>query len=317
MIILKKAALYVTCSGLMYMTIESKPFPICFSISETKIVKEIPVKEKDFAFIIPGDLSTYIYTEEQEYYKDYQRSYYAITRKKGGWDCLRHYEILANGCIPYFINLEQCPQNTMHLLPKDLILQAMRLPGVYKGRIDHAQFDKQKYYEVLEKLLDYTKKNLTTRSVAQYVLDTMGYTRKGPILFLSNDPNPDYLKTCILIGLKQLIPERVIDFPRLDHIYTDYPHDTKLLYGKGLTYTKVVEDIPVDRSDIEARIKNQEFELIIYAHTHYGLLFHNLVTSYYPAEKIAYMDGEDEHRNCKFAHLHNFFLREYDAYAGS
>src|SRR5688572_9949738 len=89
-------------------SIQYKPFPIGFAISETKFVSDVPIKDKDFASIIPGDLKTYIYTEESAYYKDYQRSYFAITCKKGGWDCMRHYEILANGCIPYFIDIDKC-----------------------------------------------------------------------------------------------------------------------------------------------------------------------------------------------------------------
>jgi hypothetical protein len=31
-------------------------------------------------------------------------------QKKGGWDCLRHYEIIGNGCMPYFENIEKCPK---------------------------------------------------------------------------------------------------------------------------------------------------------------------------------------------------------------
>ncbi len=65
-------------------------------------MSEIPEKDQDFASLIPGVLSTYIYDTEEEYFKGYQRAFYAVTCKKAGWDCLRHYEILANGCIPYF-----------------------------------------------------------------------------------------------------------------------------------------------------------------------------------------------------------------------
>lgn len=42
--------------------------------------------------------NTYIFENEEEYYNDYKKSLFAITRKKGGWDCMRHYEILACGC---------------------------------------------------------------------------------------------------------------------------------------------------------------------------------------------------------------------------
>lgn len=83
-------------------------YPITFSIPESKIInKENCLKKTRFiAPLIPGDNTTYIYNTEKDYYESYQSSYYAITTKKGGWDCLRHYEILANNCIPYFVDIE-------------------------------------------------------------------------------------------------------------------------------------------------------------------------------------------------------------------
>jgi hypothetical protein len=56
--------------------------------------------------------------------------------KKAGWDCMRHYEILGNNCIPYFVGLEDCPKNTLANLPKELLLEAKDLAG---------NFDEQKY----------------------------------------------------------------------------------------------------------------------------------------------------------------------------
>ncbi len=287
-----------------------QPFPIEFSISENKIVSKIPHKDKDFATIIPGQRNTYIYDSESEYYKDYQRSYFAITCKKGGWDCLRHYEILANGCIPYFINIDQCSPHCMHRLPKELIKEAMNLEGVSYGKIDHTKFNSKKYYAILNKLLEHTRQYLTTRSMAQYLLDTMHYSGNGTILFLCHNTIEDYLKLCLLIGLKEILQERVVDYPKLDYIYKNYSGDTKALYGKGFTYTKIVDDVPIDRNNIEQRIKNKEFELIIYAYIHHGRMFYDIVQQNYGAEKIAYICGQDEHE-CPFTHLSNFFLREY------
>jgi len=73
--------------------------------------------------LIPGKQETYIYDNEDDYNTMYQRSKFAITKKKYGWDCLRHYEILGNKCVPLFENLENCPENTMKLLPKKLLLE--------------------------------------------------------------------------------------------------------------------------------------------------------------------------------------------------
>ncbi len=303
--------------------IQAKPFPIGFSIPECKIVQQIPEKDRDFAYIVPGDLNTYIYNFEAEYYTDYQRSYYAITREKAGWDCMRHYEILANGCIPYFLDIDKCNPNTMTFLPKELIKEAMNLDGVSYGKIDHTKFNYVKYHELLNKLLDHTRKYLTTRAMSQYILDTINYSGNGKILYLSNDASPDYLRCCILIGLKELLQDRIIDFPKIEHIYKNYTGNIlrfylsnlygKRLYGKGMSYTKIIDDIPIDRSNIEQRIKNKEFDLIIYGSVHRGLRFYDLVCQIYEAEKIVYLCGEDS-RSCDHLHLHNLFLREFDAY---
>jgi len=291
------------------------PFPIGFSIPEIKIVTEIPHKDKDFAHIIPGNRKTYIYNSELDYYNDYRRSYYAFTWKKCGWDCMRHYEILASGCIPYFTNLEKCNPNTMHFLPKDLIKEAMQLEGVSYGKIDHTKFNIERYYEILNQLLEHTRNYLTTRSMAQYFLDSINYSGNGKILFLSRSLSPDYMKECLLIGLKEILGDRVIDALKIDYIYTNYPRDTKKLYGKGFSYTKIIEDLPVDRSNLEQRIQNKEFDLIIYGSVHRSCPFHETVKKYYEPEKIIYVCGEDCH-TCSFVNVNTLFLREYDAFKG-
>jgi hypothetical protein len=139
-----------------------KPKPINFCIPKELIVSSVPKKEKDYATIIPGDTSTYIYTEEKPYYEDYQKSYFGLTCKKGGWDCLRHYEILMNGCIPWFPNLENCPSNTMTKFPKELITKAMN--KIKEGN------DLSFYEEHVNMLLNWTRNNLTTEKVVENMI---------------------------------------------------------------------------------------------------------------------------------------------------
>jgi hypothetical protein len=148
--------------------------------------------------------------------------------------------------------------------------------------------------------------------MAAYLLNQVNYSGSGKILFLSNDVGPDYMRCCMLAGLKQLLGNRVVDFPKIDHIYTSYDKDIKQLYGKGISYTRIVEDLPIDREDIEERIKNREFDLIIYGSVHRGLRFHDLVLQMYSQDEIVYICGEDHHR-CEYVHLPHLFLREFDA----
>jgi hypothetical protein len=52
----------------------------------------------------------YVHTSESEYYSDLQTSLFGVTMKRGGWDCLRHYEIGANGAILCFRHLVEKPR---------------------------------------------------------------------------------------------------------------------------------------------------------------------------------------------------------------
>ena len=94
---------------------------------------------------------------EEEYYKEYASSVAAYTYKKGGWDCMRHYEILMNGCIPLFYGIESCPKNTLTTLPKKL------LSDILVGNIKPSK-------DVIEHLLGLTRDYMTTEHLANRIL---------------------------------------------------------------------------------------------------------------------------------------------------
>ena len=99
-------------------------YPINFAIPKEKIVHTINPKPLNIlAPLIPGKYSTYIYENEQDYYQSYQNSIFALTYEKMGWDSLRHYEILMNGCIPLFLNIDKCPEKILTNLPKKLLFE--------------------------------------------------------------------------------------------------------------------------------------------------------------------------------------------------
>lgn len=300
-------------------SLNNTTYPIQFSIPSSKIVSTIPTKTKDFAHIVPGDFNTYIYSDEQSYYKGYQEAYYGITCAKIGWDCMRHYEIIANGCIPYFINLEQCHPNTMQFLPKKLILEAMHLPGVSYQKIDHSIFDKKRYYEILQKILNHMRQYLTSKAMAEYVLQRIGYKNSQKILYLySTRCLYEYMRDLTLIGLRESIGNLVTEYPKDSVIYTSYPDDTTKLYGRGFSYTKILPDIDIDRSNIAERIKAKEFDYIFYVDIHKELPFYSLVKQYYTDEQIVYLCGSERHTGSPFTHycgykgqVKNLFLREW------
>ena len=142
-------------------TSQPNVFPISFAFPTCKLTNTNHNKTKAWATCIPGKPQTYIFKDESSYYKDYQSSFYAVSKKKAGWDCMRHYEILGNYCVPYF-DMSNCPKQTLHNFPKQQITTLMNLvPKV----------NKETYYSLMDELFNYTKQHLTTEVLAKYVLE--------------------------------------------------------------------------------------------------------------------------------------------------
>jgi len=186
----------------LYST-EKNVHPIHFAIPKKKIVSSINLTPKNILSpLIPGKMETYIYKKENQYYEMYQNSLFSLTYKKNGWDCLRHYEILANGSIPLFIKLDDCPSQTLTSLPKEKLLKFYNLYNkilsyynplkIYKKRFrDVSKFyyygknffkkkpsvdsfikNNQEINQIRSYLLEYTKNNLTSEKLAEYVINT-------------------------------------------------------------------------------------------------------------------------------------------------
>ena len=176
--------------------------PINFSIPKNKIIKEINRKPKNLLSpLIPGRLETYIYKDEKSYNQMYQNSVFALTYRKGGWDCFRHYEILMNGCIPFHLEINKCPNKTLEKLPKDLLKEILKKYEwilsnynpffIYKYKfldikkimlflissiksnesLENFIYNNEKVFEIKNQLLNYTKNNLTTERIAKGIIE--------------------------------------------------------------------------------------------------------------------------------------------------
>ena len=293
--------------------------PITFSIPKEKICTTPNVKTKIVSDLIPGVMSTYIYNTEEDYYNEYKKSYFAITKKKAGWDCMRHYEILANGCIPYFIDIENCPKNTMALLPKSLFMEANTLYETKfrnKNINELTEEDLHEYATLLEKLLEHTTQYLTTDKMAEYILQKSNHENASKILYLSGDTNPDYLRCVTLHGFKRNLGNSCHDFPKIPHIYKSNKINYSSLYGKGITYTNLLEETlhndHLDRSIIED-IQNKRYDIVIYGSYHRGMPLYDVISKVYSPSEIILLCGEDLHC-CNYNEFsqrgHTVFVRE-------
>jgi hypothetical protein len=142
-------------------------YPISFCIPKEKIVNCVPNKTLVMSEEKPNwsGKSGWKIKDEAEFYSKYQQSIIAITQKKGGWDCLRHYEILMNGCIPYFEQLELCPEYTLTFLPKLFLLHL-------RENMQHIlKHDANMLDYIISYLLEHTNRYLTTEAMAKYILN--------------------------------------------------------------------------------------------------------------------------------------------------
>lgn len=95
--------------------------PISFGIPESKVRDSESAKTRTFpsqvqcdeAYEIPevaeNATRDHLFSEEAAYYDNLASARFGITQMKGGWDCMRHYEIAANWTVPCFYELDQKP----------------------------------------------------------------------------------------------------------------------------------------------------------------------------------------------------------------
>jgi hypothetical protein len=136
------------------------------------------------------------------------------------------------------------------------------------------------------------------------------------VLFLSGDMRPDYLRCLTLHGFKELLGDQCHDYPIVPHIYKNANIDYKSLYGKGITYTNLLDAaLHNDAFDpnVENLIKTRFFDVIIYGSYHRGTPLFELVAQHYSSNEIIMLCGEDYHI-CNYEQIVqkgiNVFVRE-------
>jgi hypothetical protein len=233
--------------------------PFSYCIPDEFILDSVPEKTQLQSFVVP-DTKSFGPGEQQLYYNEYRRSRFAVTRKKGGWDCMRHYEILANGCIPIFENLDACPYFTMTTFPKDLVLKANRelLPW------DDSYIPN--YNEIVKQLLDHCRTYCSVSARTEFFLSQFPGAKK--ILMFTGRRYANYSRETLAIGLRRKLGANFVDYPKLDVLYETA--DLSKAYGYGYSYGGLLPDISIDRNISLGRVAKHEFDVIIFAKVGYG-----------------------------------------------
>jgi hypothetical protein len=155
---------------------------INFSIPDKKIRQQITPKKNKFAKHVQCDEAykikeiqencqrRYAFSDEESYYDDIASAEYAITMKKGGWECMRHYEIAANGTVPCFYQLDQKPKLCA---PHDLVdmknVVAFNTADELEEKISHIKLHNL-YPELQKNTIEWARNN-SCKQVAKRMID--------------------------------------------------------------------------------------------------------------------------------------------------
>jgi len=143
--------------------------------------------------------------------------------------------------------------------------------------------------------------NLTSPAMALYVLNMMGLEgRKVLWMDVTTPVQPDYLALGLFYGFKEVCGGDMDVLEEIPYCYKDYEGDVSQLYGRGFNYTKILEPserkVKTDGSDITERLKNKDYDLVVFPSILRGTNLHNLqqvLNSGFPIDKIAVCIGED------------------------
>lgn len=164
---------------------EDDVYPTGFGIPEERILPiDYKIKDQLIASTAPSlsifddsanqmEPTHYKFDNEKDYYDDLSRSWFGLTCKKGGWDCLRHYEIMAAGALLLFRDYDKkpplcSPQN----LPCFSYSTKEELDDLTSKLVVNNK-PTRKYTSMLKKQREWLLEYGTTTSRAKHILDIL------------------------------------------------------------------------------------------------------------------------------------------------
>ena len=88
---------------------ESRILPIDLGKKTQLFQKSCPAYAL-FRYADESNRKHHVFHNEDEYYEDLAKSWFGLTCKRGGWDAMRHYEIIAAGTLALFRDYDRKPK---------------------------------------------------------------------------------------------------------------------------------------------------------------------------------------------------------------
>lgn len=227
------------------------------------------------------------------YMDSYSEYSYALTHRKSGWDCFRHVEILASGSVPFMPDARLIPDYTMVHYPKLFLVEVANHLLTNRGTLSTRD---------RESLHRYFENHLTSSAMASYLLKASPQVGKGKVLFVDHaiGTMPDYQSVLTLIGLKQVMGDRVIAGYPVPYIYQDWIGNARELYGRGFGYTRVLPKVVRSAEELDDNLNAlnggdfSRIDLLVV-----GSITRNFeralnLLKVFPASRTVWIHGEDE-----------------------
>lgn len=148
--------------------------PIHFAIPKERILYNPPPKNMLMAPMDPAYKNTYRYNDEASYLQQYSDSFYGPTMKKAGWDCLRHYEMLSQWCLPYFRVFDQCPPLICQHLPRPELRTIQSMWDIScQYKFVNRQCMEMMYEAFIGECMKAMRDHCTTTALAAYIFDSI------------------------------------------------------------------------------------------------------------------------------------------------
>ena len=130
------------------------------------------------------------------------------------------------------------------------------------------------------------------------------------ILFITSQ-GQDNLEDACLHGFRALFGADCVDFPKKEVMYANYAaRAADACYGRLFTLWRTLENLPVDRMDIIARLRAGEFDLVVFGSIHRTQEYFQYYEPYLDRRKTILLDGEDDPAILTAARRFLYFKRE-------
>ena len=279
--------------------------------------------------LLGGDHRRYAVADEGELMAKYAQAHFVRTRRKEGWDAMRHLEIYAAGARPSW---EQHPYLmdplTMYHHPRECFLQwneeAQAAARAAEGNASatnasatnasatnasasnasapnaaaaNASASAAAQHGAWRFFLDH----LTCDAMIRFVMRSVGFDpcAEAPVLFLDADlpREADYLANMALVGLREVMGPNVHVWREPRYMYNNWTGNHKQLYGNGFGYAYTIDaalmnrDIP--NAVVRARLAAGAYKAVIYGNYERQTPFKTEVLRHMPPDRIWALHGDD------------------------